>query len=141
MFRIKPKIVCCTINITTWTYIFHLTMWKVYKVYSHSYSIKLGHMNITSICIPVYEVGLDYLKACSILYLLLYFHISICMYHIFINHPDQGWTSLITFDLCCKISSFLLELSRHFTLNLFFFSLDLFTTFRSRKVQFQSCLK
>lgn len=103
--------------------------------------IKLGHMNITSICIPVYEVGLDYLKACSILYLLLYFHISICMYHIFINHPDQGWTSLITFDLCCKISSFLLELSRHFTLNLFFFSLDLFTTFRSRKVQFQSCLK
>lgn len=41
---------------------------------AHPDSIKLGHMNITDICIPDYEGGLDCLKACSTVYLLLYFH-------------------------------------------------------------------
>lgn len=118
----------------------HLTTkWKVSVVNSHFYSIKHRHMNVASISIPICKVCLDYFKACYV-FSFVFLHFSLYVPHIY-KPSDQVWTSLITFDLCCKISSFFLEISRHFTLNLFFLSLDLFTTFRSRKVQFQSCLK
>lgn len=70
-----------------------------------------------------------------------FLHFQLCTIYSHTTLP-YNQACLITSNFCHRILSVLLKILRHFPPDsFFFFPSDLFTTFRSRKVQFQSCQK